>query len=153
MYLKASKYVSGFDFQEGSNENRLAVMNVCRAAGLPATLLTDDSPSVEVLVTVAYWRKANAIHAWFVRECQGGEDKCQQTHVTKEKLQELLDLCKRVLKERDASLLPPQSGFFFGSTSVDAWYWEDIQNTVKKLTAVLKAPAIKECDLYYQSSW
>ena len=53
MYLKASKYVSGFDFQEGSNENRLAVMNVCRAAGLPATLLTDDSPSVEVLVTTS----------------------------------------------------------------------------------------------------
>lgn len=153
MYLKASKYVSGYDFKDGDNTNRLAVMNVLRAAGLPATLLTDDSPSVEVQVTVAYWRKANAIHAWFVRECQGGRDECQSTHVTKEKVKELLDLCKLVLQTKDASLLPPQSGFFFGSTAVDEWYWDDLKRTVKKLTAVLQAPAIEDCDLYYHASW
>jgi hypothetical protein len=153
MYLKASKYVSGFDFKEGSQENRHKVMNVMRTAGLPATLISDDSPSVEVQVTVAYWRKANAIHAWFVRECQDGRDECQQTFVTKEKLKELLELCELVLKTKNASLLPPQAGFFFGSTEVDDWYWEDIEGTVKKLKAVLKSPAIDECDLYYQSSW
>jgi hypothetical protein len=96
---------------------------------------------------------ANAIHAWFVRECQDGRDECQTTFVPKEKLQELLDLCKHVLKTRDASPLPPQSGFFFGSTAVDDWYWEDILKTVKTLKAVLEAPALKGCDLYYRASW
>jgi hypothetical protein len=46
---------------------------------------------------VGYWRKANAIHAWFVRECQDGKDECQKTMVPREKLVELLEAVKKVL--------------------------------------------------------
>lgn len=46
---------------------------------------------------VGYWRKANAIHKWFVENVQNGEDDCGRYEVSKEQLEELLDVCKEVL--------------------------------------------------------
>lgn len=52
-----------------------------------------------IMDQVAYWRKANAIHDWFVNHVQDGEDDCDyHDEVTKETLQELLDVCEQVLK-------------------------------------------------------
>lgn len=53
---------------------------------------------------VAYWRKANQIHAWFVENVQDGEDDCGSYMVSKESLEELLDICKE-LKEK-VTLIP-----------------------------------------------
>lgn len=46
---------------------------------------------------VGYWRKANAIHKWFVENVQDGEDDCGRYEVAKEQLEELLDICEEVL--------------------------------------------------------
>lgn len=48
---------------------------------------------------VGYWRKANAIHKWFVDNVQGGEDDCRPYYVEAEQLQQLLDICKEVRKK------------------------------------------------------
>lgn len=48
---------------------------------------------------VAYWRKANAIHKWFVDNIQDGIDDCGNYEVTKEDLEELLHVCKLVKNE------------------------------------------------------
>lgn len=53
---------------------------------------------------VMYWRKANAIHKWFVDKVQGGEDDCKEYPVSSAQLIELRDTCKRVL---DGSKLVP----------------------------------------------
>lgn len=42
---------------------------------------------------VGYWRKANAIHKWFVDNVQDGYDDCGYYEVTKEQLEELLSTC------------------------------------------------------------
>jgi hypothetical protein len=47
---------------------------------------------------VAYWRKANAIHQWFVDNVQDGEDDCKQYYVDQDQLKELLDLVNDVIK-------------------------------------------------------
>ena len=48
---------------------------------------------------VGYWRKANAIHNWFVDNVQDGiDDCCYHNEVTKEILEELLDTCTQVYK-------------------------------------------------------
>ncbi len=49
-----------------------------------------------------YWRKANQIHRWFVENVQDGNDDCQAYTVSREQLQELLELVNKVL---DASKL------------------------------------------------
>jgi len=45
---------------------------------------------------VGYWRKANAIHKWFVDNVQDGVDDCKEYYVSREKLNELLELCRKV---------------------------------------------------------
>ena len=46
----------------------------------------------------AYWRKANAIHKWFVDNVQEGKDDCKSYDVSTEQLEELLELCNKVIK-------------------------------------------------------
>ena len=46
--------------------------------------------------SVGYWRKANAIHNWFVANVQDGVDDCKSYYVSRENLETLLDLCKDV---------------------------------------------------------
>ena len=43
-----------------------------------------------------YWRKANAIHRWFVEELDEGVDNCASISVSVEQLEELRDKCLRV---------------------------------------------------------
>lgn len=105
-------------------------------------------------VQVAYWRKANQIHKWFVDHVQDGNDNCEEYRVTRDQLQLLLDNCKLVLinKEEAPNLLPPQEGFFFGSYEYDEFYWQDIQDTIDQLEKILNEYP-EEWDFQYQSSW
>jgi hypothetical protein len=109
----------------------------------------------EIRERVAYWRKANAIHKWFVDNCQDGVDECQESPLTYEELNTLLELCKRIKANNSLAgeLLPTQSGFFFGSTDYDNWYFEDINSTIEQLELVLKEPDAKMSDYIYRSSW
>lgn len=109
----------------------------------------------KVRFEAGYWRKANAIHQWFVTNCQNGVDECQDTYVDTDKLKELLDLCKSIgkSKKKAAELLPPQSGFFFGSTEIDQRYFQDIKDTITILEKCLNDEFFKSCDFYYRSSW
>ena len=56
-------------------------------------------PHTRFYEQVAYWRKANAIHRWFVDHVQDGEDDCDwHREVTQSDLEELRDVCKEVLE-------------------------------------------------------
>lgn len=48
---------------------------------------------------VGYWRKANAIHKWFVDNVQKGVDDCRYAWVSSEDLEKLLKVCKEVKKK------------------------------------------------------
>jgi len=56
------------------------------------------SNGVSISETICYWRKANAIHGWFVSNVMGDEDECREFYVPMEKLKELYADCKSVLK-------------------------------------------------------
>jgi hypothetical protein len=106
----------------------------------------------EVIVEALYWRKSNQIHKWFVDNVQQGEDDCGHYYVSREQLSELRDLVKEVLASRDASPLPPQSGFFFGNTDINEWYWQDLKSTAEGLDRVLE-DFPEQWDFEYHSSW
>jgi hypothetical protein len=146
MYLEARKYVSGYEFQ--SDERKQKYRAVCDAVGLESV---ESTPAVTVSFNAMYWRKANAIHNWFVNNVQGGVDDCRDYYVTETQLKELVSLCQEAIDTQDTTLLPSVSGFFFGSTEYDEWYWEDLRNTIKGLTEALNK--FDGCDFYYQSSW
>ena len=100
-----------------------------------------------------YWRKANAIHSWFVENIQDGNDDCKEYYVPKEKLQELLALVKKVLKDHTQAekLLPTQEGFFFGGTEYNEYYFQDLEDTKKALESILQNH--ENWEYYYHSSW
>jgi hypothetical protein len=106
----------------------------------------------EISLDAMYWRKANAIHGWFVRRCQGGDDNCRQYHVSREQLQELVELCHKALDKPDHEVLEPTAGFFFGSYEKDEWYYQYLKETIDGITKALTLPE-KEYEFYYQASW
>lgn len=108
-------------------------------------------PAVDGEQEVAYWRKANQIHAWFVDNVQGGVDECEQFPVTRPQLETLRQLCMEALDTKNPKLLAPKEGFFFGSTEIDDWYWDDLRGTIDQLDKVLEMPA--NLEFFYQSSW
>ena len=106
-----------------------------------------------IVEEVAYWRKANQIHNWFVKNVQDGIDNCQNSYVSRDNLQELLDVCNQVIADNSLAetLLPTGSGFFFGSTEYDEWYFKDISNTIVYLTEILEDESADEFEYY--ASW
>ena len=113
------------------------------------------------------WRKANAIHKFFVDEVQDGNDNCERHWVSRETLQELLDRITTILDKKTVAtrelkameLLPTDiEGCFFGSKEYDDWYYQDLKHTKDILEKVFEyeenAEAGKCFDsFYYQSSW
>ena len=161
MYLSAKKHLSKINYKVLQENNELdynspeAVYSEFNDL-MQLTQLTDvatDMYGASVEVTCAYWRKANQIHSWFVREVQGGEDNCGEYYVSSDKLIELLAICKHSLENKDPALLLPQGGFFFGSTDIDEWYWNDIKSTISQLERILALPEFDNLSFYYNSSW
>ena len=160
MYLHAKKYVSSsteIDPEGNTYEDFLDV------AGLSKNdLPVSDYGSVNLSVKVMYWRKANAIHNWFVENVQDGEDNCREYEVGREQLAELRELCDKVLKDHDLAeeLLPTQSGFFFGGTEFDEWYFASLEETRDAIDKLLdpsnplnKGSGFSKWWFYYDSSW
>jgi hypothetical protein len=151
-----------------------------KISGLDAKI---NIEKVKAIVEEAgYWRKANAIHKWFVDNVQEGVDDCKSYYVEKVQLQTLLDTVNEILKdykyptdeqtESDdweefyskgadkkirkiaEKLLPTESGFFFGETSYDGWYFYQLVNTKKILEEVIAEIAEQDfSDFYYRASW
>lgn len=150
MYLYASKYTSPAEWRP---EDERKKFNDLLKAIDGEKFVDTDLPSIVVDLKVGYWRKANQIHQWFVDNVQNGEDNCAEYYVDRAKLIELRDLCKLALKDKGKAeeLLPTQSGFFFGSTEIDAWYWQDVNLTVEIINKCLEMP--DTWTFKYQSSW
>ena len=104
---------------------------------------------------VAYWRKVNAIHGWFINN-SGAEDNCTPIHVSMSDLHALRDDVQKLLdegkEEAVMKLLPPTSGFFFGSTEVDEYYWESLKDTLTKLNDIIDN-STDDQEFEYHASW
>lgn len=101
-----------------------------------------------------YWRKENHIHAWFVDNCQDGVDDCGHHPVDSDTIEEFIVIAGDILKDHSlaSEMMPTQSGFFFGGTECDKYYYESLKAT-KKVFKKLLRPTSKRWQLYYHSSW
>lgn len=52
-----------------------------------------------VIEEAIYWRKANAIHKWFVENVQDNIDDCNEYDVSRAQLESLLNDCKSILNQ------------------------------------------------------
>ncbi len=148
---------------------------------------------------IGYWRKANAVHGWFIRNCADGVDNCEPVNVSREALNHLRNDVIKALAEKpvlvsagvnsgvinaentvdmdtsaknimqiimdtmtvqshnhefndedDTDPLRPTSGFFFGSTEKDEWYYNDLEDTLVILNQALDTD---DTEFTYQASW
>ena len=107
---------------------------------------------------IGYWRKANAIHKWFVDNCGDEEDTCQDMYIELSDATELLEACEHVLKDHSlAEEEPPTTeGFFFGSQEYDDWYFKNVQYTydlMKQVKEFLENPENRGWSIIYHASW
>lgn len=150
MYLSAKRYMSKY-FDPADSQKIEQINEIFGIEGIE----DGDYGAQEVSFRVAYWRKANAIHKWFVDNVQKGVDECQESYVNREDMEKLVAVCREVLADmtKAPELLPSANGFFFGGTDYDEWYKQDLEHTIERLEKILKDPALNKCDFYYQSSW
>lgn len=105
-------------------------------------------------VQLAYWRKANHIHKWFTQGVE--EDNCTPIPVTEKKILKLIDICMDILQDKGdlavaEELLPTQSGFFWGNTDYNEWYYQDVRDTIEILAEALDD--IEPNDELYYYAW
>lgn len=67
---------------------------------------------------------------------------------------ELRETCSAVLADHNKAeeLLPTGSGFFFGGTDYDEYYFQDLEETVAIIDLAL-SPENEDLEYEYQSSW
>jgi hypothetical protein len=155
-------YLNSYDFQPDEVKEKFRAVTELTGT---SELVDPNTPSISlfpdrVVVTAAYWRKANAIHRWFVEKCQNGMDECQESDpISPEQLAKLVADCRGVLdnESRADDLLPTQSGFFFGGTSYDEWYKQDLEYTATRIEFIVQWCLMnlrdREFTFNYQSSW
>lgn len=152
MYLRASEYVSRYDYKNDERIENSLFSTIAENFDVADYLDPDGFSGISIEFPMGYWRKANQIHAWFVKNVQNGEDNCGSYYVAREQLEELKELCINVLAvpEMAEELLPPQMGFFFGGYEIDEYYMQALNHTVGIITRCLES----KFDYFeYQSSW
>lgn len=98
----------------------------------------------------AYFRKVNFIYRYFSDKLE--DEACYCTY---NDLEELVERCNKVLQDHDLAeeLLPTQSGFFFGSTDYDKWYFDDVKDCKKQISKLLKGFDESKDVVFVDFSW
>lgn len=156
MYLYKKTYVQNWEHNPPEQHHQIEI----KRGGV---LRKDIKPNRICYITeqVAYWRKFNALHGWFVNNCASGVDECQDINVDEDKMKELLETLKEVSSNFDKAeeLLPPTQGFFFGGDEVDEYYKEEVISTIKIIEDLLeeheqsKEHGLYSGDFEYRASW
>ena len=147
MYLMRRKYVKNW---EHTPKERQFKVHGKAMIGQEIINLSDLS---YLEFEAIYWRKANAIHKWFVDNVQKGKDDCGSYDVDTDNLEDLLMTIDVCLDSKDEchKLLPTQNGFFFGSEEYDEYYFENLERTRDEINILLSN--YPDDEYVYKSSW
>ena len=152
--------------QEVKVQKSSELIDALEAAGLQDAPIEHQYNHMTYVFPIITWRKANAIHKFFVDTCQDGNDNCERHWVSRENLEELLETINTILavktpvarRTKAEELLPTEMGCFFGSEDYDDWYFQDLKRTKSILEKVFEYEENAEAgkcfdNFYYQSSW
>jgi hypothetical protein len=169
MYLSKKTYVKNWDH---SNDDEKFTISIQKGGKEFKDI--DVSRIIYIEESVMYWRKANHIHYWFVKNSE-------MSYVTGEILLELLDVCKTVrdligksqkvskvgnnwngenviietydCEDEVMGLLPTSEGFFFGSYEIDDYYLRKVVETIEGIEGLMNEEGEIEGEFTYSASW
>lgn len=99
---------------------------------------------------VGYFRKVNCVYGYF-------EDKLtdETAWVTKDECEDIVKRCSAVLENPDlaSELMPTRSGFFFGSTEYDKYYFSDLKDVRKQFKSFIKYFKTDDDLVFIHMSW
>lgn len=100
------------------------------------------------------WRKANQIRQWFVTRFDKELDAQLKIALTDHDIAALISDIEKVLTDNQLaqSLLPTSSGFFFGSTDYDTYYFDELKDTLQYLKNGFEYDPNNE-QLFYTEWW
>ena len=157
-YLTAKKYVSKWDYSNDyKNKEVRQDFTDLLPMDTPDITRYGQFAGITIEYPVGYWRKANAIHNFFVQNVGEDVDDCREMFVHRDVLVDLRERCSWVLQAEDMEEMAKEmgletvSGFFFGDTEYGDWYKEDLKLTIEICDFVLALP--EEYSLHYQASW
>ena len=121
--------------------------------GLDMYLQAEHKQTGEVRL-VHSWRKANQIRQWFVTRFDQDDDAQLKITLTGDDIDALISDIEQVLgdKQLAPNLLPTSSGFFFGSTDYDTYYFGELKDTLQYLKNDLEYDFDNE-QLFYTEWW
>lgn len=115
------------------------------------------SVQTETSYQIGYFRKFNALHSYIVKTFADGVDNCQDIILYKEDVEQIKKVLDDVLEanteEKAKELLPTQSGFFFGGTDYDEFYFEDVKDAADLMQSFLDNFDFEKYQLVYRASW
>lgn len=170
MYMTAKRYLIAYG---DSKEKNITISNVIESMfpelkNVRSFIDNDQYMDFRLLfnepcANIGYWRKANAIHHWFVQNVQLGNDDCDEYYVGIDSLNQLRDILINIIslhKKSDPKLktyieqnLPPVDGFFFGSQKIDEYYFDEVERTLKIIDNAIHLSKEYRWEIYYRSSW
>src|SRR5690606_22029435 len=99
MYLRKRTYVGNNNIDDPKGHLKVILPEDQTKRVFPIDEgMIDESKIVSISQEVMYWRKANAIHKWFVENVQQGVDNCVEYFVSREDLQQRITECKEDLE-------------------------------------------------------
>lgn len=116
------------------------------------------SVHTEISYQIGYFRKFNALHSYIVKTFANGVDDCQDIILYKEDVEQIKKVLDEVLNahqqvEKAKELLPTQSGFFFGGTDYDEYYFEEAKVAADLMQKLLDNFDFENYQLIYEASW
>lgn len=115
------------------------------------------SVETETRYQIGYFRKFNALHSYIVKTFANGVDNCQDIILYKEDVEKIKKVLDDVLEanteEKAKELLPTQSGFYFGGTDYDEFYFEDVKDAADLMQSFLDNFDFENYQLVYRASW
>lgn len=116
MYLERRHYV-GNKYRKPEEMVKVIVPENQGDVLFPTLAIKPDNISY-ILEEVGCWRKANAIHRWFVDNIQDGEDDCGEYHVDHDTMVKLLYACKQVLEASELVEGKINNGYTFDKNGI-----------------------------------
>lgn len=117
---------------------------------------------------LARFAKANQVFNWFIEHVMGGKADKELHEVTKNNLENLLDICNKVQRgfsehegeyivnediAKEMLPLMKERGYFFGTNEYDTMYAHQVINVINVIKNILEITDFEKETVYFNAIW